>query len=80
MVSKVKLTSYHEFVGSALLTHYHINTKENKFDAVERNFDLSKSVFKEWKLDRPKMIEQGLVEEVLYWNVANFVKDEEEVA
>ena len=62
-----------------MLANYNINTKENKFDAVERTFDRSKSVFKEWKIDRPKAIEQGLLEEIEYWNVANFVKDENEV-
>jgi hypothetical protein len=43
-------------------------------------FDKSKSVFKDWKLDKSKLIKEGLIDEVAYWNVPNFVKDEEEVA
>lgn len=57
MVSKVKLTSYHEFVGSAFLgSNYVTNTKENLQNKVERTFDFKKSVFKDWKRDKEKVI------------------------
>ena len=50
------LTSYHEFLGQAHLDDYNINTKSNEFDAVNRNFDRNKSVFKDWKIDIEKQV------------------------
>jgi len=78
MVSTIKLTSYHEFLGHAFLDHYNINTKVNQFDSVDREFNKDKSVFKDWKTDRPKAIAEGFLDEISYWKVPNFVKDEEE--
>lgn len=62
--SNVKLASYHEFLGHAHLQNYNINLKINEFDQLDRVFDKSKSVFKDWKLDKPKLIKEGLIDEV----------------
>jgi len=39
--------------------NYNINTKINMFDSVDRMFDKSKSVFKDWKDDNKKNIKRG---------------------
>lgn len=77
-VERTRLTSYHEFLSTAFLSSYNINTKINQFDSIERKFDKSKSVFKDWKVDRTKAIQDGFLDEISYWNVPNFVKDEDE--
>ena len=78
--SVVKLTSYHEFLGQAHLGAYALNTKVNQFDSVDREFKKEKSVFRDWRLDRPKAVGEGFMDEISYWKVPNFVKDEEECA
>ena len=79
MVSTVKLASYHQFLGRAFVGQYNINTKVNEYDSVDRVFDKDKSIFKDWKLDKPKLIQEGFLDEISHWNVLNFVKDENEV-
>ena len=79
MNSKVKLASYHQFLGHAHIQNYNINTKINEFDQLDGVFDKNKSVFKDWKMDKAKTIQDGLIDEIQYWNVPNFVKDEDEV-
>lgn len=78
-VAKVALTSYHQFLGRAHLSDYNVNTKLNDFNALDRVFDKDNSVFKDWRLDRPKAIADGFVAEIELWKVPNFVKDEAEV-
>lgn len=77
-LSTVKMTSYHQFLGRAYSEEYTVNMKVNEFDSVDRAFDKDKSVFKEWKVDKPKTISEGLLEEVALWKVPNFVKEPEE--
>lgn len=48
------------------------------FDSIDRKFDKNKSVFKDWKTDIEKLIKIGFEDEISYWNVPNFVKDENE--
>lgn len=78
-IQKTMVTSYHEFLSTAFMSHYNINTKINEFDSIDRKFDKNKSVFKDWKLDRTKAIQEGFKDEISYWNVPNFVKDEDEL-
>jgi len=78
-IEKTKLTSYHEFLSTAFLGSYNINTKVNEFDSIDRKFDKNKSVFKDWKPDRPKAVADGFKDEISYWNVPNFVKDPDEI-
>ena len=52
----VKMNSYHQFLGHAHLGDYQINSKVNDFTSSVREFDKNKSVFKDWKLDKPKLI------------------------
>ena len=66
-------------MGSAFLGDYNINTKNTKFNVNERKFDKNKSVFKDWRLDVPRRIEEGFMNEIKYWKVPNFVKDAEEL-
>lgn len=77
-ISKVKLVSYHQFLGRAHTSDYNVNIKVNDVNAINREFDKDKSVFKDWKIDKPKPIEKGMQDELSYWKVPNFVKDEEE--
>ena len=58
---------------------YNQNIKHTKFNLNDRKFDKSKSVFKDWRLDNPKKIEQNFLEEIKYWKVPNFVKNEDEL-
>lgn len=60
------------------MSNYNINTKVNEFDSIDRKFDKNKSVFKDWKLDKEKLVKEGFQDEISYWNVPNFVKDESE--
>ena len=62
--STVKLTSYHEFLGHPFLGDYKINTKVNQFDSVDRVFNKERSVFKDWRLDRPKAMADGFLDEM----------------
>lgn len=78
IVSTIKLTSYHQFLGQAHLDKYNVNTKVNEFDSIDRAFEKDKSIFKDWRLDKPKAVCDGFLEEIAYWKVPNFVKDEEE--
>ena len=77
--SDIRCTSYHQFLSTAHLDDYNIHTKVNEFDALDRQFDKNKSVFKDWKLDNNKKIVEGFREEIQHWKVPNFVKDENEV-
>jgi hypothetical protein len=45
---------------------------------MNRIFDKDNSVFKEWRLDNNKSLRKGFEEEIQYWKVPNFVKDEAE--
>ena len=56
IISTFKVLSYHQFMGSAFLEDYNINTKNTKFNVNERKFDKNKSVFKDWRLDIPGRI------------------------
>lgn len=47
----MKITSYRQFMGSAYLGEYNTNFKANLFNLKEREFDRSKSVFRDWKID-----------------------------
>lgn len=78
MISNIKLTSYHEFVGEAFLYDYNIGKKINEMDKIDRKFDKNRSVFKDWKLDNPKLVAEGFLEEISHWNVPNFIKEEQE--
>ena len=77
-ISKVKLTSFHEFLGYPNIQHYNLNIKINDFDAVNRVFNKDKSVFKDWKGDNHKQIADALSDEIKYWAVPNIVKEEAE--
>ena len=77
--STVKLTSYHEFLGHPFLRDYKINTKVNQFDSVDRVFNKERSVFKDWRIDRPKIMADGFLEEMGYCKIAGVVKEEEEL-
>jgi len=79
MVSEVRMTSYHRFLSRAFSGEYKVNLKVNEFDSVERVFDKSKSVFKEWKEDKPAKIAEGMQQEIALWNVPKIVKEEDEV-
>ena len=74
----MKLTSYHEFLGHPFLGDYKINTKVTDFNSVDRNFNRDKSVFKEWKIDRAKVMGEGFLDEVQYCKISGVVKEEEE--
>lgn len=78
LTATVKLTSYHEFLGRAFLGDYRINTKVNEFDSVDRVFNKDKSVFKDWRLDRPKAMADGFLADVEFWKISGVVKEEEE--
>lgn len=58
------MTSYHQFLSQAYLGDYKTNTKINEFDKLDRVFDKNNSVFKDWKLDQPKKICEGLADEI----------------
>ena len=77
-VSTVNITSYHQFLGSAHLSEYNLNIKEQATNNVERKFDRKNSVFKDWKGDNIRKLQDGFLYEVKYWKVPKFVKDEEE--
>ena len=77
IVSTVKLTSYHEFLGHPFLGEYQINTKL-KDSSEDRVFKKEKSVFKDWKIDRPKALADGFVDDVQYWKISGVVKQEDE--
>jgi len=66
-------------MGSAYLGEYNTNVKAHLFNLKEREFDRSKSVFKDWKIDTKASLEKGFAEETAYWKVAKFVKDPNEV-
>jgi hypothetical protein len=36
-------------------------------------------VFKDWRLDKPNRIQDGMKEEIKFWKVGNFVKDADEL-
>jgi len=48
------MTSYHRFLSRAFAGDYVVNLKINEFDSVDRAFDKERSVFKEWREDKPK--------------------------
>lgn len=78
-VNTVSITSYHQFLGSAHLSEYNLNIKETQNNNFERKFDRKNSVFKDWKGDNIKKLQEGFLYEVKFWKVPKFVKDEEEV-
>jgi hypothetical protein len=78
-VSPIVMTSYHQFLSQPHLGDYKCNTKVNEFDKLDRKFDKNNSVFKDWKVDNTKKIKDGLSDEIQFWKVPNFVKDENEV-
>lgn len=77
-VSKIRLTSYHNFMGEAFLGDYKINNKINLYDTADRGFNKDRSVFKDWRMDRYQLVKDGFLEEVASWKVPNIVKDPEE--
>ena len=40
-------------MSHAHLGEYKTNLRVNEFDSVDRKFDKDKSVFKDWKVDKP---------------------------
>ena len=74
IVSTVKLTSYHEFLGHPFLGEYKINSKLNEGTLENRVFILRKSVFKDWRIDQPKPMADGFLDDVQYWNISGVVK------
>ena len=82
-ITNVRITSYHQFMGSAHLhpqrPDYNLNTKAADGELAVRNFSKATSIFKDWRDDRKPRIEKGFLEEIKHWKVPNFVKDPREV-
>ena len=46
---------------------------------IIRKFDRAKSVWKDWKVDDAKIIENCLKHDFTFWKIPRFVKDEQEI-
>jgi len=44
-----------------------------------RTFKKDLSVFKDWKIDKVKSVQDGFINETKYWNVPKIIKDSNEV-
>lgn len=62
MTTQVKLTTYHQFIGTAFLGDYNSNLKQRKEGATpKRTFNRMASLFKDWKVDEYKPIWTGFL-------------------
>ena len=53
-------------------------TKQIKSEAVERQFNKNKSVFRDWIEDTDKSLDNAFAEDISLWKLNKFVKDKKD--